>query len=101
MEAPNGVLDFIAEVTWGDLPQEVRRQPKLCLLDLIGVGAGGAGNKLSNIIRHYSALDMSGAMPIMFDGRGVSASGLALAGGMTIDALDGYDGFNPTKWHAG
>jgi hypothetical protein len=24
MEAPNGVLDFIAEVTWGDLPQEVR-----------------------------------------------------------------------------
>ena len=77
MEAPNGVLDFIAEVTWGDLPQEVRRQPKLCLLD------------------------MSGAMPIMFDGRGVSASGVALAGGMTIDALDGYDGFNPTKWHAG
>ena len=75
MEAPNGVLDFIAEVTWGDLPQEVRRQPKLCLLDLLSVGVGGAGTN--------------------------SASGVALAGGMTIDALDGYDGFNPTKWHAG
>jgi len=62
MTTPKGVLDFIAEVTWDDLPQDVRQQSKLCLLDLIGVGAGGA---------------------------------------MTIDALDGHDGFNPAKGHAG
>ena len=101
MTTPKGVLDFIAEVTWDDLPQEVRQQSKLCLLDLIGVGAGGAGTKLSRIIRDYSALDMSGALPMMFDGRGASAAGVALAGGMTIDALDGHDGFNPAKGHAG
>ena len=35
---------------------QVRRQSKLCLLDLIDVGAGGAGTKLSRIIRDYSAL---------------------------------------------
>ena len=101
MTTPKGVLDFIAEVTWDDLPQDVRQQSKLCLLDLIGVGAGGAGTKLSRIIRDYSALDMSGALPMMFDGRGASAAGVALAGGMTIDALDGHDGFNPAKGHAG
>ena len=101
MTTPEGILDFIAELTWDDLPPQVRRQSKLCLLDLIGVGAGGAGTKLSRIIRDYSALDMGGALPMMFDGRGASVSGVALAGGMTIDALDGHDGFNPTKWHAG
>lgn len=101
MTTPEGILDFIAELTWDDLPPQVRRQSKLCLLDLIGVGAGGAGTKLSRIIRDYSALDMGGALPMMFDGRGASVSGVALAGGMTIDALDGHDGFNPAKGHAG
>ena len=70
MTTPKGVLDFIAEVKWDDLTQDVSQQSKLCLLDLIGVGAGGAGTKLSRIIRDYSALDMSGALPMMFDGRG-------------------------------
>jgi 2-methylcitrate dehydratase PrpD len=101
MTTPEGILYFIAELTWDDLPPQVRRQSKLCLLDLIGVGAGGAGTKLSRIIRDYSALDMGGALPMMFDGRGASVSGVALAGGMTIDALDGHDGFNPAKGHAG
>ena len=55
MTTPEGILDFIAELTWDDLPPQVRRQSKLCLLDLIGVGAGGAGTKLSRIIRDYSA----------------------------------------------
>ena len=40
MTTPEGILDFIAELTWDDLPPQVRRQSKLCLLDLIGVGAG-------------------------------------------------------------
>ena len=64
------ILDFIDEVTWDDLPDQVRRQSKLCLLDLIGVGAGGAGTKLSRIIRDYSALDMSGPLPMMLTGGG-------------------------------
>ncbi len=38
---------------------------------------------------------------MLFDGRTASAAGLALAGGMTIDALDGHDGYNPAKGHVG
>jgi 2-methylcitrate dehydratase PrpD len=38
---------------------------------------------------------------MLFDGRAVSPAGAALAGGMTIDALDGHDGHKLTKGHVG
>ena len=57
MTTPNGILDFISEITWEDLPPQVRLQSKLCLLDLIGVGAGGAKHK---IVWHYPRLLRSG-----------------------------------------
>jgi len=44
---------------------------------------------------------MGGSLPMIFDGCGASVAGVALAGGMTIDALDGHDGFNQAKGHAG
>ena len=95
------ILDFLANTQWDDLPLKVRLQSKLCLLDLIGVAAGGATTKLSQIARDYAVLDMGGPLPMIFDGRGASVAGVALAGGMTIDALDGHDGFNQAKGHAG
>ena len=38
---------------------------------------------------------------ILFDGRAVSPAGAALAGGMTIDALDGHDGHRLAMGHVG
>jgi 2-methylcitrate dehydratase PrpD len=101
MTGTTGVMDFLRHTTWDDLPSKVRKQIKFCLLDLTGVAAGGATTKLSNIARDYAAMDMGGAIPMIFDGRGASVAGVAMAGGMTIDALDGHDGFNPAKGHAG
>ena len=95
------VLEFLNQTSWDDLPSKVREHIKFCLLDLIGVAAGGAKTKLSNIARDYAAMDMGGSVPMIFDGRGASVAGVAMAGGMTIDALDGHDGFNPAKGHAG
>ena len=95
------ILETIAQLSWEDLPNEVRQQSKLCLLDLIGVAAGGTTTRLSKIARDYAVLDMSGPLPLIFDGRGGSVAGVAMAGGMTIDALDAHDGFNPAKGHAG
>jgi len=37
----------------------------------------------------------------LFDGRTCSASGAALANGMTIDSVDAHDGYRPSKGHAG
>jgi 2-methylcitrate dehydratase PrpD len=86
---------------WEDLPDSTRAQARLCLLDLIGVAAGGATTRLSRIIRAHASDQFGGHLPMLFDGRTASASGVALAAGMTIDALDGHDGYNPAKGHVG
>lgn len=95
---------FIIQTNWDDLPADVQHMTKRCLLDLIGVGAAGATTPLSRIIRNH-AVDQFGAgsasARMMFDGRAVSPAGAALAGGMTIDAIDAHDGYPETKGHAG
>lgn len=94
-------LAFIHGLSWSDIPAPVRAQAELSLLDLIGVAAGGLGTRLSRIIRGHAHAEFGGTLPMLFDGRAASAPGAALAAGMTIDALDGHDGFNPAKGHIG
>lgn len=100
MHRPDPVA-FIHDLRWRDLPEPVRRQARLSLLDLAGVGAAGAATRLSAIIRDHAAEDWPGPYPMLFDGRRAALAATALAGGMTIDALDGHDGFNPAKGHIG
>ena len=96
--------DFVHDLRYGDLPDTVRDFARRWLLDLIGVAAGGVRTDLSGIIRNHAARQFgAGARPalMLFDGRPVSPAGAALAGGMTIDALDGHDGHKLTKGHVG
>ena len=95
------VTRFIHALGYDALPPKVRTQAELCLLDLTGIGIGGAQTDASRIISAHANTQFGGNVPIFFDGRRASASGAALAMGMTIDALDGHDGFNPAKGHAG
>ncbi len=104
---PGGSKDFttfLHELRYEDLPKDVRVFARRWLLDLIGVAAGGSRFDLSRIIRNHAA-DHFGAgrhgARMLFDGRRVSRAGAALAGGMTIDALDGHDGHKLTKGHVG
>ena len=92
---------MIHGLAWEDLTDSTRAQARLCLLDLIGVAAGGATTRLSRIIRTHAADQFGGSNRMLFDTRTASASGVALAAGMTIDALDGHDGYNPAKGHVG
>lgn len=94
-------FDFTASLKLTDLPSEVRHQLDRCLLDLVGVGIGGATTPLSAIIRDHAVAQFGGSQALWFDGRKASAAGIALAAGMTIDALDGHDGYNPAKGHVG
>ena len=98
MPAP---LDFALTFTWEDLPPECRSRVRLCLLDLVGIAIGGAQTRLSRIIRDHAHAEFGGDLPMLLDTRSASASGVALAAGMTIDALDGHDGYNPAKGHIG
>lgn len=74
------------------------------ILDLLGTASGGVRTELSRVIREH-AMQHFGAghktARLLFDGRSVSPVGAALAGGMTIDALDGHDGQKLTKGHVG
>ena len=65
-------LDVLYNTKWGDIPEPAQRWAQICLLDLIGVGLGGATTPLSGIIRDHAAEDFSGKIPMLFDGRPVS-----------------------------
>ncbi len=98
------LYDFITQTGWDDLPADVQHMTKRCLLDLIGVGAAGATTPLSRIIRGHAASQFGAggtSARMLFDGRTVSPAGAALAGGMTIDAIDAHDGYPEVKGHAG
>jgi 2-methylcitrate dehydratase PrpD len=96
------VIQFIHEVTWTDLPQNVRHQARRCLLDTLGAGVSGRATELSGIVYEFTASAYGGqGAQLWLDGREVSPPGAALANGMTIDALDIHDGHPLTKGHAG
>jgi len=98
------VCDFVHDTALGDLPDDVVAFAKRCILDLLGVAAGGATTPLSAIIRDHATQQFgpgNDAAKMIFDGRTVSPAGAALAGGMTIDALDAHDGHKMTKGHVG
>ena len=69
----------------------------LSLVGLLGIAAAGTKTRLSSIIRDHSCEEFGGRIPMLLDNRSVSTQGVALAAGMTIDSLDGHDGFNPAK----
>lgn len=96
------VSHFLHDTNDHDIPAPIRDLARQWLLDLIGVAAGGATTKMSHIIRDHAALLFGGQQAqMLFDGRDVSAAGVALAGGITIDALDAHDGHKLTKGHVG
>jgi 2-methylcitrate dehydratase PrpD len=96
--------DFILDTGWPDIPEAARTAARLWLLDLCGVAVAGSRTRLSHIIRDHAVGHFgAGAAParMLMDGRAVSPAGAALAGGMTIDAVDGHDGHKLTKGHVG
>ncbi len=82
-------------------PEQVRARLKMCLIDLIGIGFGGAQTDLARIIAAHARAQFGGSQRLLFASGTASAAGVALAAGMTIDALDGHDGHNLTKGHVG
>lgn len=94
-------ITFLHGLSWDDIPDTVRARAPLHLLDLFGIGAAGLRTTSSRIIRDHAHEDFGGTMPLLFDGRGTSPIGAAMAAGITIDSIDGHDGFNPSKGHIG
>ena len=94
-------LSFIHSMAWEDLSPALQKQTELAILDLIGIAAAGTQTRSSAYTRELAHEEFGGPLPMLFDGRTASASGAALAAGITIDSIDGHDGFNPAKGHIG
>jgi len=88
-------------LTFATAPAIVQERLKLSLLDTLGVAIAGSQTDLAKIISAYAEEEHRGSLPIPFTKHSASATGVALALGMSIDALDGHDGFNPAKGHIG
>ena len=102
--AANHVVRFIRTLAFEALPLDVVTQAQRCLLDLIGVAAGGSRAPAATVINSYVVSQMASrdfGARLLLDGRRASVAGAALAGAATIDALDGHDGHVLTKGHAG
>jgi 2-methylcitrate dehydratase PrpD len=99
---PDAAFSFIRDFRLADAPVEAVDQAKSCLLDLIGVAAAGSQLAASGIIRSVARSQFGGSDGfLLFDGRGVSPAGAALANATTIDCFDAHDGHPLTKGHAG
>ncbi|MCO4848354.1 MAG: MmgE/PrpD family protein [Yoonia sp.] len=96
--------EFLHSANADNIPDEMLGLGRKWLLDLLGVAVGGTETTMSVIVRDHAAEHFAPGRRkarMLFDGRQVSPSGAALAGGMTIDALDGHDGHKLTKGHVG
>ncbi len=97
-------IEFLHSADAKNIPEEMLGLGRKWLLDLLGVAAGATETRMSHIIRdhvveHFAPNERK--VPMLFDGRLASPGGAALAGGITIDALDAHDGHKLTKGHVG
>lgn len=98
------LIEFLHSADADSIPEEMLELGRKWLLDLLGVAAAATETSMSRIMRdhvaeHFAPGERKVAM--LFDGRLVSPGGAALAGGITIDALDAHDGHKLTKGHVG
>ncbi len=95
---------FVRELRFDALPADVVACAQRCLLDLVGVAAGGASLPAARIAADFAVGHMAGTARharILFDGRSAGIPGAAFAGAAAIDVLDAHDGHVLTKGHAG
>lgn len=97
-------IEFLHSADADSIPEEMLGLGRKWLLDLLGVAAGATDTNMSRIMRDHAAEHFAPGkrkVAMLFDGRLVSPGGAALAGGITIDALDAHDGHKLTKGHVG
>lgn len=97
-------VSFIHDLAGETLPVPVRAAARRLVLDLLGVAAVGATTRAAAIARRVAADQFASArhpVPVLFGAETASASGAAMAGAFTIDAMDAHDGYALAKGHAG
>ena len=93
---------FINRMSFEELPAQVVRQAKLCILDLIGVSIAGSTQKTTSIVRElFSATGGNGEATIWTSGRKVPIQTAALVNAVQGHAIDMDDGHRFANGHPG
>jgi len=98
--------EFVQNLDYQDIPDEVLAVMRRSLLDTIGVAAIGSRTDISAIVKKFTAMHMpcgenTPAARTLFGGQTTSPMGAAMAGAFTIDSIDAHDGYSAVKGHAG
>ena len=102
MNGTDQAIQFILQVSWPNLPREVRHQAKRCLLDTLGALLAGTKTPVAELVAGFAAAQFPGdEATILGRGQRVSAVGAALANGFAANALDIDDGYRRIKGHPG
>jgi len=86
------VTDFVLNTRWHALPEPVKKQARMCLLDDLGVTLAGTRTRVSHITAGYAARTWPGDdATILLHGRRASPVGAAFANGWSANAIDSDD----------
>lgn len=92
MNGDEFVANFVANAGWDTLPDPVRRQARMCLLDDVGVTLAGTLTCVSHITAEYAAQTWCGnEATILLHGKKASSVGAAFANGWTANGIDSDD----------
>ena len=82
--------DFIHNITWKDLPEEVKAQSILCVRDILATAAGASTLPNSEKIRSLVAEQYGvGKCLLWFQSVRTSITGAAFGNAFLVDSLDG------------
>ncbi|MFP4630672.1 MAG: MmgE/PrpD family protein [Candidatus Acetothermia bacterium] len=101
MNATDYLVSFLGNLTWNDLPKEVKRKTKTCLLDALGAAIAGSNSRSGEIVSDFAMRSWGkGDATVIMKGR-TAPVGAALANGYMANALDIDDGGKYTRGHPG
>jgi 2-methylcitrate dehydratase PrpD len=92
----------LLNIAWNQVPDEVRKQTKRCVRDVIATAAGAtllpdASRACLFVKKQFG----EGKIPLWFQKSKSSMTGAAFYNSFLVDSLDYHDGFRPCKGHAG
>jgi 2-methylcitrate dehydratase PrpD len=96
------LVDYLQSTELGDIPQEVQRKAKQCVLDTIGAMIAGSANTLGGILSSY-VLDTGapGSCTLLGFPQTGSVESAALLNGALAHVLEMDDGHRPSDNHLG
>lgn len=103
MDGNDYTVEFIQTLRFEDIPSEVLKQAKICLMDLVGASIAGAHAKGAKILLDFASQEMGGSREatVIRANRKLSCVTASLINGFIANALDIDDGYRKLKGHPG